>query len=758
MQILTFTQKLLRQRSFFSSLVPLLALFVGLGSAQTVSAQGINNNNVTILSRATASSAATTQTFDGTPPDIPVNQPFEGAVLGTNLAQAGGALTLTAALNDVNTTASRPIISSRLEYRVYPTGATVLPSYSTLNLPRTSASATGPNVILEQPSAAIDLLNQPTVLGGGDYTVEIRFLAVRQNGLGTATFGDGPFSATFSVIAPLVTPPGGTTTWISTSSTDWTVASNWSNGVPTRFADAIIPEKNSTNTNTVTPTLLNTNPTLYEVKSITLNGTSNATRALLRIGQTVGSVISGATLNVYGDLNTFSGGILASQTGINGVANPALNSTIALKGGNQAIRGLLAVADIRIEGTGVKNVVNTIAASNTFSFVPGVSALVRTVTESIDPSNGTRTFTYNSTKTSIVTLKTSGILLGETNTAYIDGVTLSDRTLVAGQMQTFGNVGVDITSNRDILGSPIEITRTVGDPLAGITASNQPTAGGVIGAKPIKRQYGVSGDVNNAPTVSTVVFHYLDNADELNGNPEPNLVIFRTSNNGIPYNAIGGIVDVAANTVTQINVRAINTITLGDSQKPLPVNLTAFDAKRVGTDALVTWETASEQNSRGYDVQVSTTGKEFRTLTSVPSAAPNSNRTTQYRYIDTEANKTGTRYYRLRQVDLDGKEAFYSAVAVSFTGKASESALVAYPNPLSGTEQLHLTYQSATAGQGQLRITDMTGRLVRQQSLDVTAGTTDLAVEQLSSLKNGMYLVRLTLPSGQVQNLKVVKQ
>ena len=47
---------------------------------------------------------------------------------------------------------------------------------------------------------------------------------------------------------------------------------------------------------------------------------------------------------------------------------------------------------------------------------------------------------------------------------------------------------------------------------------------------------------------------------------------------------------------------------------------------------------------------------------------------------------------------------------------------------------------------------------MRQQSLDMTAGTTDLAVEQLGDLGTGLYLVRLTMPSGQTQNLKVMKQ
>ena len=565
--------------------------------------------------------------------------------------------------------------------------------------------------------------------------------------------------ATFSLVSPAVTPPGGTTTWVATVSTNWTVVANWSNGVPTQFSDAIIPEKNGTNANTSTPALLDTNPTLYNVRSITLNGTSNATRALLRIGQTVNSVSSGATLNVYGDLNTFSGGILATTSGANGVQDPTLNSTIALRGdGQQVVRGLLVISDVLLSGTGNKLVVNSIVAANTFTFLPGTMALVRTVTETVNPSTGVSSFTINTTKTASVNLKTTGLLFGETNSAYIEGVTLADRNLQAGVTQTFGNLGIDITPNRDITGPTVEITRTVGDPLSGPTAASQPTSGGTVGAKPVKRQYGVSGDVNNAPTVSTIVFHYLNSADELNGNPEANLIIFRTTNNGIPYGVIGGTVNTANQTVTKTGVRAINTITLGDSQRPLPVRLTAFDAKRIGSDALVTWQTASEENSKGYEVQVSTNGTEYRTLASIPSASPNTTQVTNYSYVDKEANKTGKRYYRLYQLDLDGKDAFFAPATVNFEGKAPSSNFAAYPNPLNAGNELHVVLQSVATGTAKLLVTDMMGRTLQQQNVVLTGGLTDASIAGMGDLKAGVYLVKVALPTGEVKNLKVVKQ
>ena len=172
----------------------------------------------------------------------------------------------------------------------------------------------------------------------------------------------------------------------------------------------------------------------------------------------------------------------------------------------------------------------------------------------------------------------------------------------------------------------------------------------------------------------------------------------------------------------------------------------------------MTWQTASEENSKGYEVQVSTNGTEFHTLVSVPSASPNTMGVTSYSYTDTEKNKTGNRYYRLRQIDLDGKDAFFSPVVVNFDGKAAASTLVSYPNPFNGNDELHVALQSSIAGKGQLTITDMTGRTIQSKTVDVATGITDFVVNNMADLKSGLYLVKFMLPSGEVKNLKVMKQ
>nr|WP_230678955.1 T9SS type A sorting domain-containing protein [Hymenobacter properus] len=236
--------------------------------------------------------------------------------------------------------------------------------------------------------------------------------------------------------------------------------------------------------------------------------------------------------------------------------------------------------------------------------------------------------------------------------------------------------------------------------------------------------------------------------------------MFRSIGNGPPYQPVFGTLSTAAKTVTRADLNSLPafTLTLGDKLNPLPVSLASFDAKRAGVNAEITWKTATERNNKGYEVQVSTNGSDFRTLGFVAGAG-NSSTAKSYTFLDVEKNKAGDRYYRLRQIDNDGKESYYGPRVVNFSGNVTEDAAVlAYPNPFSSADQLHLTLQSASAGKGSVMVTDMTGRTVRQQPLELGAGSNDVTVERLNDLKAGVYMVRITQPNGQAQSLKVVKQ
>ena len=193
-----------------------------------------------------------------------------------------------------------------------------------------------------------------------------------------------------------------------------------------------------------------------------------------------------------------------------------------------------------------------------------------------------------------------------------------------------------------------------------------------------------------------------------------------------------------------------------DLDAPLPVVLTAFAAERQGPDALLRWATASEQHNRGFEVQVSIDGTLFRPLAFVAGAGTSAG-AHAYRYLDQEAGKAGGRYYRLRQLDLDGTASYSPVRSVRFAGEAAVS-LTATPNPFGESLLMRLSLPEA-APAGEVRLSDMTGRVVRRQATAaLPAGASQVEVPGLAGLASGVYFVQLRVPGQPTQHLRVVRQ
>lgn len=96
----------------------------------------------------------------------------------------------------------------------------------------------------------------------------------------------------------------------------------------------------------------------------------------------------------------------------------------------------------------------------------------------------------------------------------------------------------------------------------------------------------------------------------------------------------------------------------------LPVELTEFTATNHSEYNILKWQTASEHNSSHFLLERSSTG-EFseNTIISLKPAAGNSNELIDYSYAD---NTFGSciNYYKLTQVDFDGKYKEYGPIAV----------------------------------------------------------------------------------------------
>jgi hypothetical protein len=169
-------------------------------------------------------------------------------------------------------------------------------------------------------------------------------------------------------------------------------------------------------------------------------------------------------------------------------------------------------------------------------------------------------------------------------------------------------------------------------------------------------------------------------------------------------------------------------------QSPLPVHFKSFNASRTATtNVSITWTTASEQNSRGFNVQKNV-GGEWKTIAFVPSQAQGGNSTYDLNYSFKDANnEKGITQYRVQQVDLDGKFAYTDIRAIR--GEGTLGKIVVYPNP-SVDGKVNVVFEDNTVRD--IQVNDMQGKIIRSYR-----GITNniLVIEKLTS---GFYTIKIT--------------
>jgi hypothetical protein len=169
----------------------------------------------------------------------------------------------------------------------------------------------------------------------------------------------------------------------------------------------------------------------------------------------------------------------------------------------------------------------------------------------------------------------------------------------------------------------------------------------------------------------------------------------------------------------------------------LPITLLNFTAEKNGKSVLLKWTTASETNNDYFEIEKSADGINFRIFAKIKGAG-SSSQSVDYSHQDSNPF-TGTSYYRLKQVDLDGRFTYSSIRTVLFNSNAVFSIA---PNPSKGS----FTVQSAKGGMFELL--DATGKVLKSYTISSTQQTIH------PSLPAGMYFVR-EKQSGTMQKLLV---
>ncbi|GAA4306531.1 YDG domain-containing protein [Nibribacter koreensis] len=187
---------------------------------------------------------------------------------------------------------------------------------------------------------------------------------------------------------------------------------------------------------------------------------------------------------------------------------------------------------------------------------------------------------------------------------------------------------------------------------------------------------------------------------------------------------------------------------------PLPVTLVSFTGKySKATGVTLNWSTASEKDNDYFQVERSLDGKTFTTVGKVKGNG-NSNMLLKYQFVDGQA-LNGTVYYRLRQVDFDGKFEYSKVIAVNGQGGAlAAGAMKAYPNP-TFTGKVTLEVGRGQGGTAKISVVNGAGQVLSSEEVMLVEG--QRYEVDLTQQKAGMYYLQVENGTGRSIN-RIVKQ
>lgn len=178
---------------------------------------------------------------------------------------------------------------------------------------------------------------------------------------------------------------------------------------------------------------------------------------------------------------------------------------------------------------------------------------------------------------------------------------------------------------------------------------------------------------------------------------------------------------------------------------PVSVQLLDFDVQVNSFTMLLQWSTASELNSRGFDIERSADGGIWNSIGFAPSKAydGNSSNKLDYFFIDVQP-QSGTNYYRLKQIDHDGS-AYYSGIRiVSFK---TQNGINVYPNPANDYVII-----SGLNGSEKIEVYDIMGKYIKE----IVGEDSDTKIS-LQGLPGGVYNIVIAHNTGNRLSVQIVK-
>jgi hypothetical protein len=259
-------------------------------------------------------------------------------------------------------------------------------------------------------------------------------------------------------------------------------------------------------------------------------------------------------------------------------------------------------------------------------------------------------------------------------------------------------------------------------------------------------------DINNwgslpANTHSAIVSnrHYIEHSSRLTSNVISIPWTAPAANTGaVAFYAAGNIVNANFSPTGDQPVKT--SLSIAENTN-LPIRLASFNGGLQNGTATLTWEAATESDSKSYTIERSTDGINFVAIATVASKNADGSK-----YSYTDAGFSGLAYYRLRHTDLNGNATLYNTVRLK-NASIADYRISFYSH---GNFKRILFVNDVKEQRIQVRVADINGRVLYTTATRANLGSNMIPVP--ATVGKGMLVVSILTEDGKQTSAKTIAQ
>jgi Zn-dependent metalloprotease len=174
----------------------------------------------------------------------------------------------------------------------------------------------------------------------------------------------------------------------------------------------------------------------------------------------------------------------------------------------------------------------------------------------------------------------------------------------------------------------------------------------------------------------------------------------------------------------------------------LPVTCTDFRGVKNSNGVTLQWKVAQEINSNGFELERSTDGSHYTTIAVMPYSNANAG---AYSYADNTTGNYGQAFYRLKQIDIDGRYTYLCGILrFRFDDKLFTIGNI-YPNP--GASAAYVNIYSDKITRLHIEYINVLGQVISTQEEQVQPGSGIIPLKN-QRLQAGVYMLRFKDDAG----------